>query len=297
MDRETSLDTYRYLRGGIPVMLAMLLAALIIERVSATCWQTSISAYYYTAVHAVFIGSICAIGTLLVVYKGSNDTEDVLLNLAGILAFVVALVPTTRPVLLCGASALPVDTVSEHAVVANVWALVVALALSRTASWWMYRRTGTGRSRSPLGTVAVWVQRAVFAVGLVTLIAVPKWFVTNAHGIAAAAMFASIIATVFITAFITDKGEVQSTNPALYQRIYRFIAVLMALTLIAAVAVHLALDNFNHVVLVVEVVLIFLFGGYWVVQTVEKWKPPPPEERVVAQKQCTPAQERVMNAL
>jgi hypothetical protein len=297
MDRETSLDTYRYLRGGIPVMLAMLLAALIIERVSATCWQTSISAYYYTAVHAVFIGSICAIGTLLVVYKGSNDTEDVLLNLAGILAFVVAFVPTTRPVLLCGASALPVDAVSEHAVVANVWALVVALALSRTASWWMYRRTGTGRSRSPLGTVAVWVQRAVFAVGLVTLIAVPKWFVANAHGIAAAAMFASIIATVFITAFIADKAVVPSANPALYHRIYQGIAVVMAITLVGAVIVHFALDNFNHVVLWVEVALIAEFGGYWVVQTVEKWKPPPPEERVVAQKQCTPAQERVMNAL
>jgi hypothetical protein len=296
MDRDTSLDTYRYLRGGIPVMLVMLLAALIIERVSATCWQTSISAYYYTAVHAVFIGSICAIGTLLVVYKGSNDTEDVLLNLAGILAFVVAFVPTTRPV-LCGATALPVDAVTKAAIIANVWALAFGLVVARAASWWMYQRTGTGRELGFIAKVAVWVQRAVFAIGLAALIVTPAWFVTNAHGIAAAVMFAAIIGTVFITAFITDKGEVQSTNPALYQRIYRFIAVLMALTLIAAVVVHLALDNFNHVVLVVEVVLIFLFGGYWVVQTVEKWKPPPPEERVVAQKQCTPAQERVMNAL
>jgi hypothetical protein len=297
MDRDVALDTYRYLRGGIPVMLVMLASALIIERARASCWQTSISAYYFTGVHAVFIGSICAIGTLLVVYKGSNDTEDVLLNLAGMLAFVVAFVPTTRPVLLCGASALPVGTVTDNAVVANAWALVVALAVSRAASWWMYRRTGTGRGRSPLGTVAVWVQRAVLAVGLVTLILAPRWFVATAHGIAASAMFGAFIGTVFITAFITDKGEVQSTNPALYQRIYRFLGVVMALTLIAAVAVHFALDNFNHVVLVVEVVLIFLFGGYWVVQTVEKWNRPPPEEPLGAQKQCTPAQERVLNAL
>ena len=127
MDRDTALDTYRYLRGGIPVMLVMLGAALIIERARATCWQTSISAYYFTAAHAVFIGAICAIGTLLIVYKGSTDTEDVLLNLAGILAFVVAFVPTSRPVLLCGASSLPVDAVTNAAVVANVWALVVAL--------------------------------------------------------------------------------------------------------------------------------------------------------------------------
>jgi hypothetical protein len=296
MDRDIALDTYRYLRGGIPVMLVMLGAALIIERAGATCWQTSISAYYYTSAHAVFIGTICAVGTLLIVYRGLKPTEDVLLNLAGILAFVVAFVPTTRPV-LCGATALPVDAVTTDAIIANVWALVVGLVVSRAASWWMYRRTGTGRELGSIARAAVWVQRALLAVALAALIVTPTWFVTNAHGIAAAVMFAAIIGTVFITAFITDKGEVQSTNPGLYQRIYRFIAVVMALTLIAAVAVHFALDDFNHVVLVVEVVLIILFGGYWVVQTVEKWKPPPPEQWVGAQKQCTPTQERVLNAL
>jgi len=87
MDRDTALDTYRYLRGGIPVMLVLLAAALIIERAGATCWQTSISAYYFTSAHAVFIGAICAIGTLLIVYKGSRDTEDILLNLAGAAIF------------------------------------------------------------------------------------------------------------------------------------------------------------------------------------------------------------------
>jgi hypothetical protein len=294
MERDTALDTYRYLRGGMPVMLVMLATALIIERFGATCWQTSISAYYFTAVHAVFIGTICAIGTLLVVYKGSNDTEDVLLNLAGILAFVVAFVPTTRPVLLCGASALPVDAVSGHAVVANVWALVVALVVSRAGSWWMYRRTGTARGRSPLGTVAVWVQRAILAVGLATLLLVPKWFVANAHGISAAAMFAAIIATVFITAFLADK-VVASANPALYHRIYQGIAVAMAVTLIGAVVVHFVLDNFNHVVLWVEVALIAEFGVYWSVQTVQKWAPPAAETPVAPA--CTPRQAKVLDAL
>jgi hypothetical protein len=295
MDRDTALDTYRYLRGGMPVMLVMLASALIIERATATCWQTSISAYFFTGVHAVFIGTICAIGTLLVVYKGSNDTEDVLLNLAGILAFVVAFVPTTRPVLLCGASALPVDVVSERAVIANVWSLVVALAVSRATSWWMYRRTGTGRDRSPLGTVAVWVQRAVLAVGLVTLIVASKWFVANAHGIAAAVMFAAIIATVFITAFIADKGVVPSANPALYHRIYQGIAVVMAATLVGAVVVHFALDNFNHVVLWVEVALIAEFGAYWLVQTVEKWGSSTTEQAAVSSR--TPRQEKLLKAL
>jgi hypothetical protein len=286
MDRDTALDTYRYLRGGMPVMLVMLASALVIERAGASCWQTSISAYYFTAVHAVFIGSICAIGTLLVVYKGSTDTEDVLLNLAGMLAFVVAFVPTTRPVLLCGASALPVDAVSERAVVANVWALVIALVVSRAASWWMYRRTGTGRARSALGTVAVWVQRAVLAVGLVTLIAVPKWFVANAHGIAAAAMFGAFIVTVVINAVLVRTS---------YRLVYQVISVLMVLTLIAAVVVHFVLDDFNHVVLVVEVLLIAEFGAYWVVQTVELWNSPVRDVAVDAR--CTPREARLRRAL
>ncbi|MDT5078794.1 MAG: hypothetical protein QOJ80_3431 [Mycobacterium sp.] len=286
MDRDVALDTYRYLRGGMPVMLVMLASALIVERATATCWQTSISAYYFTGVHAVFIGTICAIGTLLVVYRGSNDTEDVLLNLAGILAFVVAFVPTTRPVLLCGASTLPVDAVSERAVIANVWALVVALAVSRAASWWMYRRTGTGRDRSPLGTVALWVQRAVLAVGLVTLIVARTWFVANAHGIAAVTMFGAIIVTVVINAVLVHTR---------YRVVYQVISVLMVLTLVATVVVHFVLDDFNHIVLVVELLLIAEFGAYWVVQTVELWNSPVRDVAVGAR--CTPREARLRRGL
>jgi hypothetical protein len=296
MDRDTALDTYRYLRGGMPVMLVMLASALVIERARATCWQTSISAYYFTGVHAVFIGSICAIGALLVVYEGTTDTEDVLLNLAGILAFVVALVPTTRPVLLCGASALPVGAVTDASVLANVWALVVALVVSRAASWWMYRRTGTGRAHSPLGTVAVWAQRAVLTVGLGTLLLAPTWFVANAHGIAAAAMFGAFIVTVLISAFLAGQQD-ESTNPRArrYHVVYQVISVLMVLTLSAAVAVHFVLDDFNHTVLVVEVSLIAEFGVYWVVQTVELWNSPTREVAVDAQ--CTPREARLRRAL
>lgn len=296
MPRDSVLDTYRYLRGGIPVMLVMLGTALVVERAGATCWQTSISAYYFTAAHAVFIGTICAVGTLLVVYRGSSDTEDVLLNLAGILAFVVAFVPTSRPVMLCGTSAWAVETVTDAAVLANVWALVVALVVSRAASWWMYRRTGTARDRSTLGTVAVWVQRAVLAVGLVTLIAAPAWFVTNAHGIAAVAMFAAFIGTVLITAFLAGRqDQAKCPHRDLYHRLYQAISVAMVLTLGAAVAAHLILDEVNHLVLVVEVALILEFGAYWVVQTIELWNTP--TRGTLVDQECGPREERLMRAL
>jgi hypothetical protein len=296
MDRDTALDTYRYLRGGIPVMLVMLGAALIIERFRATCWQTSISAYYFTSAHGVFIAALGAIGTLLIVYKGSKDTEDALLNLAGTLAFVVAFVPTTRPVLLCSASALPADAVMDGTVIGNVWALVVALVVARVASWWMYRLTRTGRSRSPLGEVAVWVQRAVLAIGLITLILVPDWFAANAHGVAAVAMFVSFIGTVLINAFLTGRqDEDKCPHSQAYHRVYQAISLAMALTLVAAVAAHQMLDGFNHVVLVVEVALIVEFGAYWLVQTVELWNTATRDELVDVD--CRPAEKRLLRAL
>jgi hypothetical protein len=296
MNRDIALDTYRYLRGGIPVMLVMLAAALIIERAHATCWQTSISAYYFTSAHGVFVGSVCVVGALLIVYKGSKDTEDVLLNLAGIVGFVVAFVPTSRPVLLCGESGFDVGAVTDNAVIGNVWALVIALVVARVASWWMYRRTRTARDRSPLGEVAVWVQRAVLAVGVVTLIFVPDWFVANAHGIAAVTMFLSFIVTVLINAFLAGRqDEGKCPHNSVYHRVYQGISLAMALTLVAAVAAHLLLDGFNHVVLVVEVALIAEFGAYWLVQTVELWNTSTRDELVDAQ--CQPKDKRLMQAL
>ena len=49
--RDIALDTYRYLRGGMVVMIVMLGAAVIGEKLTATCWQTSISAYFFTSAH------------------------------------------------------------------------------------------------------------------------------------------------------------------------------------------------------------------------------------------------------
>jgi hypothetical protein len=177
-----------------------------------------------------------------------------------------------------------------------VWALVVALVLARVASWWMYRRTRTGRTRSPLGEVATWIQRAVLAVGLLTLVFAPQWFVANAHGVAAVTMFVSFIGTVLINAFLAGRqDEDKCPNTRTYQRVYQVISVAMVLTLIAAVTVHLLLDGFNHAVLVVEVALIVEFGAYWLVQTVELWNTSTRDELVDVD--CRPAEKRLLRAL
>ncbi|MDR3664025.1 MAG: hypothetical protein P4L86_27160 [Mycobacterium sp.] len=256
---DVALDTYRFLRGGMVVMAVLLGAALVVERAYATCWQTSISAYYFTTAHAIFIGALFSIGAMLIVYQGMSDTENTLLNLAGVLSFVIATVPTTGPVLDCGTGD-PVTGTSG--VLFNVWTVTAVLAASRVASWLLFRRAG--RTRTTLGTAASWAQRAVFAAGVVVLVVAPGWFVANAHGIAAATMFAAIVLTVFNTAF--------GTTPPCGDRhrvVYQTISWLMAATLLITVVLHQTLDGFNHAVLVVEVALIAEFTAYWVVQTIE----------------------------
>ena len=273
--RDITLDTYRYLRGGMAVMIVMLGAAVIGERLTATCWQTSISAYYFTTAHSIFIAALCALGVQFIVYKGSSDTEDVLLTLAGILAFIVAMVPTTRPVLLCGRYGLPAEYEVKHAITNNVWAVVTALVIARVVSWWLYRRTNTARPKSVWGTVSIYILLTVMALGLVALVFFGNWFDSNAHGVAAVIMFLAIIATVVTTAFLVSRqDDAKSPHRHLYYMLYQGIAAAMIVTLIAVVVLHFALDSWNHWVIVVETALILEFTVYWVIQTIELWRTP-----------------------
>jgi hypothetical protein len=274
-NRDITLDTYRYLRGGMAVMIVMLGAAVIGERLTATCWQTSISAYYFTTAHSIFIAALCALGVQFIVYKGSSDTEDVLLTLAGILAFIVAMVPTTRPVLLCGRYGLPAEYDVKHAITNNVLAVVIALAIARIVSWWLYRRTKTTVPKSVLGTVSMYLLRAIMAVGLVAVIFFRDRFDSNAHGVAAVIMFLAIIITVVTTAFLVSRQEeAKSPHRHLYYVVYQSIAVAMIVTLSAVVVLHFVLDSWNHWVIVVETALILEFTVYWVIQTIELWGTP-----------------------
>jgi hypothetical protein len=119
---------------GAVVLLA---ASIAIERSKVDCWQTSISAYYYTPVRAIFVGSMIAVDLSLIVYKG-RAWEDVCLNFAGMLAPVVAVVPTTD-VGRCWSvapSPLPVNADGSLAdwvvtnIDNNIYALLIAGALA-----------------------------------------------------------------------------------------------------------------------------------------------------------------------
>jgi hypothetical protein len=156
-----------------------------------------------------------------------------------------------------------------------VWAVVIALVIARVVAWWLYRRTNTTVPKSLLGTVSMYLLRAIVAVGLVAFIFFPDRFASNGHGVAAVIMFLAIITTVVTTAFfVSRQDDAKSPHRYLYCVLYQGIAAAMIVTLIAVVVLHLVLDSWNHWVIVVETALILEFTGYWVIQTVELWRTP-----------------------
>jgi len=95
--------TYRYLRIGLLVSVLMLGASVVVERLMVDCWQTSISGYYFTPVRAVFVSALVAVGLAMIAIKGQGK-EDLMLNIAGMLAPLVAFIPTRNIGLGCWSS-------------------------------------------------------------------------------------------------------------------------------------------------------------------------------------------------
>lgn len=58
-------------------------------------WQHSISHYYYSKMHIVFVCTLCVLGGFLITYKGKDKWESRLSNIAGYCAFGIASFPTS----------------------------------------------------------------------------------------------------------------------------------------------------------------------------------------------------------
>jgi hypothetical protein len=261
------------------IITLMLGVAIIIEQLSATCWQFAISAYYYTSAHSILIAALLALGTLLIMYKGSNDTEDVFLTLAGVSALMIAMVPQGRPANLCGRNDLPPQF--EPAIQPNVWAVVVALIVGWVAMALLHLFNHTRHKRSPLGTLALWIFWSIMALGFIALVFFPGWFNAHIHGIAGFLLLSSFIITVFCAAYVAGQEDIQkSPHRRCYQCWYRAIGWAMVGTLIAVVALHLRHPGWELWVLLIESLVIIEFAVYWAVQTVELWNSPDRRDRL-----------------
>jgi hypothetical protein len=274
---EAAPKTYRYLRVGVVAMAVLLGVSVAIEIAVGTDLGilSSISAYYYTPVRGVFVGSLLAVGLGLVAIKGREGPEDVMLNLAGMLAPLVAFVPTPISVTVAGfeVDQRTVPAALVPAVENNVAALLVVGVLGLAFAWATvgHGQTGSAHRRSLAGAVVLLVGIAVwFGVGR-------ESFLEFGHYAAAVPMFGLIVGVAVVNARQTTSGAVHHRLArATYRRAYAAIAGAMGVTIVVA-AVFFVLDSTGHRpffawLFWVEVILLALFAVFWVLQTAEHWK-------------------------
>ncbi|MDH3300043.1 MAG: hypothetical protein OES24_06010 [Acidimicrobiia bacterium] len=275
-DRDLALKTYRYLRMGMVGLVVALAVSILLERLEVDCWQTSISSYYYTPVRAVFVGGLMAIGASLLVIKGSTRREDVLFNIAGILAPVVGVVPTSSVGECWSLEPTPLPTDGEGNlapwVIANIDNNIQALLLAGIVGMLavgiiaavVYDDPVTAARSAPRDRqIGLIVTMAVLLIGW----GLHRWwdaFPTQAHGWAAVLMFLFLALGIGVNAW--ERRHIPKHRR--YAGIYAVISALMVGVGIVFLA---ALRGWSHMVLVLEITEITLFAAFWVAQTVEHW--------------------------
>jgi len=270
--------TYLYLRVGLVALAVFLAASLVIELAfGETDWLGSISAYYYTPVRSVFVGTLCAMGVCLIAIKGRDrPREDLMLNLAGMCAPVVALCPTPlEDSAACGGETRCVPDGYVPGVVNNIEALIVVGVIAVLFAARTVRRGASERGD-------------LVALGLAAggLVAFTLWFALGrgsfldyAHYGTAVPMFGLIVAVALVNAaevddFVTSGGALTMVSADTYKSAYRAIAYVMGAVIGAALVLFVVkaatgAEPFAHWVFVVEAMLLTAFTAFWILQTLQ----------------------------
>ncbi len=275
---ESTTKTYLYLRVGLVALALFLGASLVIEMAFGdTEWLGSISAYYYTPVRSVFVGTLTAMGVCLIAIKGRDrPREDLMLNLAGMCAPVVALVPTPLEDAACGGATRCVPEAFVPGVESTT-----SRRCSSSASWASCspraRSGATSHERGDLLAIGV------SAGGLV---AFALWFVFGrdsfldyAHYGTAVPMFGLIVAVALVNAakvdeFVAAGGTLTVGHAETYKKAYRAIAYFMGVVIGGALVLFVVKavtgsEPFAHWVFVVEALLLAAFTAFWILQTLQ----------------------------
>lgn len=275
---ESTTKTYLYLRVGLVGLAVFLAAALAIElALGDGPWLASISAYFYTPVRSVFVGTLCAMGVCLIAIKGRDrPREDLMLNLAGMCAPVVALCPTPlEDRSACGGAESCVPAPYVPGVENGIGALFVVGAVGVLFAARTVRR---GREEG----------RDLLALALSTgfVVALALWFALDrgsfldyAHYGTAVPMFGLVVAVALVNAatveqFVESGGTLTVGQATTYRRAYRWIAYAMGWVIGGALALFVVeaatgAEPFAHWVFVVEALLLVLFTAFWVLQTLQ----------------------------
>jgi hypothetical protein len=270
------LKTYRFLRLAMVALVLLLFAAVVIEVVQAGgCVRTSLSSYWWTPARGAFVGALVAIGACLIIIKGNTEVEDVLLNIAGLLAAVVAFVPIKDPGECVSAPTAATDLRPD--VFNNVTALAVTGLVSVAVALVLARREAqrAGEAWLPMRHV-VGIGSSLLMGGI--LLAGFLWarqlFEVAAHYVAAIPMFLILLVVMVLNARSkarTDAGQDGRTEQRadLANRYSTLAAATIALV-VPLLAAKWAL-GWEHALLWTEVVVVLAFAVFWVLQTIELW--------------------------
>lgn len=270
----TPQRTYRYLRltlAGAPVAL-LLAVAFAIPDVGVL---PTVSHYFYTPARTVFSASLVAAAACLLALSGRGPAR-VLLDLAALLAPLVAIVPTPVAagevpglIVECVAPCVPspfADDLGNALLTYLVMAAIVVVVGVVLA----LRGDVALRAVGPTLAIAVVVLAAVSGVWALA----PGALVAYVHLVAAFAFFGLIAAVALVEALRPSPEH--PPRPAV-RRAYLVIAVALPVDLIATVALGAGTDA--PVVFVGEVIALLLFVAFWLLQTVQKWSVPDPSLR------------------
>jgi preprotein translocase subunit SecG len=276
--QEQTLKTYRYVRLAIVALVVGITGAVLVQRRKADGFLGSISAYYYTPARGMFVAALLAIGVCLVCVRGGTTAEDILLNAAGMLAPVVALVPTSPGKELLDPKIVPPARdplfLQREAAVSNNWSalmwvaafaflvllvllIVKALGENDPAKRWPSRSDLIGfAAAAALVVAAVW-----------WYFCETKGFLKAAHFTAAIAMFVFIA----IAAIIDGARAILVQQAAVRGWVYIALGATMLLAGVGILGYDKFVQPWRHAVLIAEFVLIMLFGVIWAIQTVDLW--------------------------
>lgn len=271
------INTYRYLRVGMILLVFLLAVAILLQVGKLGCWQTSISAYYFTPVHAIFIATLCALGVCLIVYQGSSDTEDALLNFAGFLAFIVATVPTKRPGgPVCGADYLPGSFDATLGIRNNVLAILAIAAIAEVARLVVRYYAKPRQPVTRPAKIAMAFGYVLIAVGTVVFVRYPDGFTVKAHLPAAGTMFVFIL----IVAIVSGNSAGKRAGGRKFLLAYQGVTAFMALSVVAVLV--MVARGWEHTVLWAEIFGLAAFAAFWIIQTIELWKYVTREQKALA---------------
>ena len=284
---QSAILTYRALRMGVVAASLLLMASLVLEILRTHGLQlTSISASYYSPARNVFVGVLVATGMALIAIMGREKNEDGALNLAGMLAPTIGMLPTTVGPSAPGACQAGVAKCIPTATLVDVEnnvssLLVLGLVVLVGALIYVLRTHGAGsvQLRRMILPAALWLASA-----LLWLFARELVFV-HGHNLAAFCFFLLLAWVARINAMDPPEGAtVMGLRPQDYQRGYKVISWAMIATIVLTAVYDIGIllgwlpDPFPQWFFVAESVLLALFIAFWVLQTMHFWRDGVPDD-------------------